>query len=70
MSENVPLSQMQMSVLDLYAQGMSQSEISNRTELSEISVALIFRSASRRLGASNRTQAVAIYLERYKTPSV
>ena len=60
-----PLSQRQLEILNSIAQGLQDQEIANRLNLNVYTVKEYKRTVFQKLGASNRTEAVAIALRKH-----
>jgi DNA-binding NarL/FixJ family response regulator len=59
-AEEMRLTERERDVLELLAEGLQHEEIGQRLGIGPETVRTHVRQASRRLGAANRTQAVAI----------
>ena len=55
------INRIQETVLDLYSEGMTHTEVSLRTGLSEDTISIVLESGSKALGANSMLQAVTIY---------
>ena len=60
-----PLSQRQLEILNSIAQGLQDQEIANRLNLNVYTVKEYKRTVFQKLGAANRTEAVAIALRKH-----
>jgi DNA-binding NarL/FixJ family response regulator len=63
-SRTVPLADRQMDVLKALAEGLTNKEIARRLGIAEITVKVHLQSIYRKLGVSNRTEALAAALNR------
>lgn len=63
-TRNVPLAERQMDVLKALAEGLTNKEIARRLGIAEITVKVHLQSIYRKLGVSNRTEALAAALNR------
>ena len=60
----VPLADRQMDVLKALAEGLTNKEIARRLGIAEITVKVHLQSIYRKLGVSNRTEALAAALNK------
>jgi len=63
-TRTVPLAERQMDVLKALAEGLTNKEIARRLGIAEITVKVHLQSIYRKLGVSNRTEALAAALNR------
>jgi DNA-binding NarL/FixJ family response regulator len=63
-ARSVPLAERQMDVLKALAEGLTNKEIARRLGIAEITVKVHLQSIYRKLGVSNRTEALAAALNR------
>jgi DNA-binding NarL/FixJ family response regulator len=63
-TRSVPLADRQMDVLKALAEGLTNKEIARRLGIAEITVKVHLQSIYRKLGVSNRTEALAAALNR------